>query len=91
MDYLRWVILKDSSKWGIPMRDHWEYKMLVGTSGFVTPNWVDADDTTDYGSTLTTELLNRLGQDGWEVCGFDVSLAGRTLLLKRKKAILDSK
>jgi len=30
-------------------------------------------------------FLNRLGQDGWEVCAFDVSLAGRTLLLKRKK------
>jgi hypothetical protein len=49
----------------------------------VTPHWVDADDATDYGSTLSTELLNRLGQDGWEVCAFDVSLAGRTLLLKR--------
>jgi hypothetical protein len=67
------------------MRDHWEYKMLVGSSG-VRPHWVDADDnTTDYGSTLNTELLNLLGQDGWEVCAFDVSLAGRTLLLKRKK------
>jgi hypothetical protein len=86
--YLRWVILKDSSKWGVPMRDHWEYKMLVGSSvGFpgVTPHWVDVDDTTDYGTTLSTELLNRLGQDGWEVCAFDVSLASRTLLLKRKK------
>jgi len=66
------------------MRDHWEYKILVGSSG-VTPHWVDADDNTDYGSTLSTELLNRLGQDGWEVCAFDISLAGRTLLLKRKK------
>lgn len=71
------------------MRDHWEYKMLVGSSvGFpgVTPHWVDADDAADFGSTLSTELLNRLGQDGWEVCALDVSaLAGRTLLLKRKK------
>ena len=66
------------------MSDHWEYKMLVGSIG-MQPHWVDADDTTDYGSTLSTELLNRLGQDGWEVCAFDVSLAGRTLLLKRKK------
>jgi hypothetical protein len=82
------VILNDPSKWGTPMRDHWEYKMLVGSSvGFpgVTSHWVDADDTTDYASTLSTELLNRLGQDGWELCAFDVSLAGRTLLLKRKK------
>ncbi len=47
--------------------------------------YLDADDMTDYGSTLSTELLNQLGQDGWEVCAFDVSLAGRTLLLKRKK------
>jgi hypothetical protein len=71
------------------MRDGWEYKMLVGTvvgTLAVQPHWVDADDKADYGSTLSTELLNRLGQDGWEVCAFDVSLAGRALLLKRKKA-----
>jgi hypothetical protein len=69
------------------MGDHWEYKMLVGSSvNFLgRPHWVDADDATDYGSTLNTETLNRLGQDGWEVCALDVSLAGRTLLLKRKK------
>jgi hypothetical protein len=66
------------------MRDRWGYMMLVG-SGAAPPHWADADDTTDYGSTLSTEILNRLGQDGWEVCAFDVSLAGRTLLLKRKK------
>jgi hypothetical protein len=68
-----------------PTRDRWEYKMLLG-SGDVPPRWKDADDATDYGSTISTELLNRLGQDGWEVCGYDVSLAGRTLILKRKKA-----
>jgi hypothetical protein len=72
---------------GIPMRDQWEYKILVRqTQWFSTPHWVDADDATDYGSTLSTELLNRLGQDGWEVCGFDDSLPGRILLLlKRRK------
>jgi len=68
-----------------PIRDQWEYKMLVGSGG-VPPHWTDADDATDYGSTISTEILNRLGQDGWEVCAYDVSLAGRTLLLKRKKA-----
>ncbi len=66
------------------MHDRWEYKMLVGSGG-VSSHWVDADDATDYGTvTLSTELLNRLGQEGWEVCAFDVSLAGRILLLKRK-------
>jgi hypothetical protein len=68
------------------MHDQWEYKMLVGHTEWATPHWVDADDATDYGSTLSTDLLNRLGQEGWEVCAFDVSLAGRTLLLKRKKS-----
>ena len=67
---------------GVPMRDKWEYKMLVGSG--VPPHWKDADDATDYGRSLETEILNRLGQDGWEVCAFDVSLAGRTLILKRK-------
>ena len=45
------------------------------------PHWKDADDATDYGRSLETEILNRLGQGGWEVCAFDVSLAGRTLVL----------
>jgi len=61
--------------------------MLLGSSGFwgVTTHWIDSDDKTDYGSAVNTELLNRLGQDGWELCAFDFSLAGRTLLLKRRK------
>ncbi len=67
------------------MRDQWEYKMLVGSLG-VPPHWKDADDATDYGPTISTEILNRLGQDGWEVCAFDVSLAGRTLILKRRRS-----
>ena len=46
------------------MRDKWEYKMLVGSG--VPPHWKDADDATDYGRSLETEILNRLGQDGWE-------------------------
>ncbi len=66
------------------MHDQWEYKMLVGSG--TLPHWVDADDQTDYGSTLTTQTLNRLGQDGWEVCALDVSMIGRTMLLKRKRA-----
>ena len=66
------------------MRDRWEYKMLVGS--VVPPQWKDADDGTDYGPSIETEMLNRLGRDGWEVCAFDVSLAGRTLILKRKQA-----
>ncbi len=66
------------------MRDQWEYKMLVA-SGTLSRHWVDADDKTDFGSPLSTEMLNRLGQDGWEVCAFDASLGGWTLLFKRKK------
>jgi hypothetical protein len=62
---LRWVIiLHDPSKRGVPMHDRWEYKVLVGAGG-MSPHWVDADDGTDYGGvTLSTELLNRLGQEG---------------------------
>jgi hypothetical protein len=70
------------------MRDQWEYKMLVrNVVGFlsVQTHWVDADDGTDHGAEVSTELLNRLGQEGWEVCALDATLAGGTLLLKRKK------
>ncbi|MFL5338944.1 MAG: hypothetical protein ACJ8F7_02155 [Gemmataceae bacterium] len=66
------------------MHDQWEYKIIV-SDAVSAANWKDADDATEYGRTVTTEMLNRLGQDGWEVSAFDVSLAGRTLILKRKK------
>ena len=70
------------------MHDKWEYKMLVGSPhGFVgSPHWKDADDGTDYGRSIEKEILNRLGQEDWEVCAFDVSMPGRTLILKRKQA-----
>ena len=67
------------------MRDQWEYKMLVlKVVNFLATrtHWVDADDKTDYGGVVSTQLLNRLGQEGWEVCA---ALADGTLLLKRKK------
>jgi hypothetical protein len=66
------------------MRDHWEYKMLVGSGG-LSPHFKDADHGTDYGPTISTEMLNRFGRDGWEVCAFNISMADRTLMLKRKK------
>jgi Domain of unknown function (DUF4177) len=63
------------------MGDPWEYKMLKGD---FWGRWKDADEATNYGGEITTEILNRLGQEGWEVCAMDCSII-RTLILKRKK------
>jgi hypothetical protein len=66
------------------MRDQWQYKVLVG-SGVLEFRWKDADDATDFGPTIGTEVLNRLGQEGWEVCAYLGPPYGNTLVLKRKK------
>jgi len=66
------------------MHETWEYKLLAGSG--VLPRWKDVDDGTDYGPSVETKTLNRLGVDGWEVCALDASIAGRILILKRKKA-----
>jgi hypothetical protein len=39
----------------------------------------------DYGRRLDQELLNRLGGEGWEVCGYNASsTCAGVLILKRK-------
>ena len=43
------------------MRDHWEYKMLVGSIG-MQPHWVDADDTAIAGDKeVAGEGLDAIG------------------------------
>jgi len=65
------------------MRERWEYKLLVG-HGLRQRLRDEAGE--DYGF-LSAELLNRLGEDGWEVCSHNFSyVSPRTLILKRRIA-----
>jgi hypothetical protein len=68
------------------MHDRWEYKIVVGSP----TSWKDEDGATDYGRLITTEILNRLGQDGWELCALDITVlpesSGGTMILKRRKS-----
>jgi hypothetical protein len=62
------------------MYERWEYKVLTSRfrSGF------QDEQGTKYGR-LTEEVLNRLGEEGWEVCGYNHSfVSAPTLILKRK-------
>ena len=65
------------------MRDQWEYKILK-EQGFFRSVLRDG-----YGSEysgLTEAMLNRLGQEGWEVCGYSHSNLSRlTLIFKRRR------
>jgi hypothetical protein len=67
----------------VAMHEQWEYKLLIG-HGFAQ-KLKDADGV-DYGR-LSQEVLNRLGKEGWEVCGYSFSFVSpRILILKRKVA-----
>ena len=63
------------------MHDQWEYKLLTGHG--LRQTLRDAEGVA-YGR-MSQELLNRLGQDGWEVCGHSLSFVSpRIVILKRK-------
>ena len=63
------------------MHDQWEYKLLTGHG--LRQTLRDAEGVA-YGR-MSQELLNRLGQDGWEVCSHSFSFVSpRTVILKRK-------
>ncbi|HVS34244.1 MAG TPA: hypothetical protein VMS17_01605 [Gemmataceae bacterium] len=63
------------------MHEQWEYKTLARrwfTSGFFDEAGVVYDPLSD-------EMLNRLGKQGWEVCGYHwLGFVGPTLILKRR-------
>ena len=63
------------------MHEQWEYKLLTGHG--LRQTLRDAGGV-DYGR-LSPELLNRLSQDGWEVCSYSFSFVSpRIVILKRK-------
>jgi hypothetical protein len=63
------------------MREQWEYKTL--TRRFFAMGFVDEAGLV-Y-DRLSDEILNRLGEQGWEVCGYHwLAVDGPTLILKRR-------
>jgi hypothetical protein len=63
------------------MRDRWEHKLLIGHWP-----WQDLRDAegVSYGR-LSQELLDRLGDEGWEMCSESFSFVSpRIVILKRK-------
>ncbi len=63
------------------MSDQWEYKLLVG--GGLRQHLRDGAGA-DYGP-LSEELLNRLGREGWEVCGHNLAFgSSASLVIKRR-------
>jgi hypothetical protein len=69
------------------MPDQWEYVILRGRWERVMKRIELTDDAdVEYGP-LNEETLNRLGLDGWEVCGYsESSTLTCTLILKRRIA-----
>jgi hypothetical protein len=65
------------------MQDKWEYKLLIGT-GF--RNHLQDADGVDYGQ-LSQELLNKLGKEGWEVCGLNHSYFSSVMLILKRKVL----
>lgn len=63
------------------MHDQWEYRLLTAHG---SGHNLKDDDGTEYGK-LSGDLLNRLGQEGWEICGLDCScMSPLRVILKRK-------
>jgi hypothetical protein len=67
------------------MYDQWEYLILTGRWERIMKQ-IELRDEADveYGA-LNEETLNRLGAEGWELCGYNnSSVSPCTLILKRK-------
>ena len=66
--------------------EKFEYKVLWNKLHGVREDWFDGAE--NVGPEITTELLNRYGEQGWEVVGTLQMVAGPThkLLLKRRQA-----
>lgn len=67
------------------MPDQWEYVIMKGQWERVMKR-IELRDEADveYGP-LNEDTLNRLGADGWEVCGYsEPSASTCTLILKRR-------
>jgi hypothetical protein len=65
------------------MQDEWQYKLLIGT-GF--RNHLQDADGVKYGK-LSQELLNKLGKEGWEVCGLNSSAVSPVMLILKRKVL----
>ena len=68
------------------MHDRWEYKILTSRldGSWLRRSAFRDEQGTEYGG-LTEDALNRLGQEGWEVCVYTFSgVSDPTLILKRK-------
>lgn len=66
--------------------EKFEYKVLWNKSHGVREDWFDGVE--NIGPEITTELLNRYGEQGWEVAATLQMVAGPThkLILKRRQA-----
>jgi hypothetical protein len=67
------------------MHDRWEYLILMGRPEKILTRIELRDKAdVDYGP-LSEQTLNRLGAEGWEVCGYNnSSVSPCTLILKRR-------
>ena len=64
--------------------ERFEYKVLGTKAHNVFQEvWFDGDE--DLGMEITSELLDRYGAQGWEVCGI-MHTFGHKILLKRRLA-----
>ena len=66
--------------------ERFEYKVLgTRTHGVLQEDWFDGDE--NLGKEITSELLNRYGAEGWEVCATMRDGFGHAkIVLKRRLA-----
>lgn len=62
------------------MHEQWEYKVL-SPSGLIPTKWRD-EDGEEYQAKMTEEWLDKLGQDGWELCALTFGIA----VFKRRRS-----
>jgi hypothetical protein len=65
--------------------EKFEYKVLWNKRHGVREDWFDGEE--NLGSEITTELLTRYGEEGWEVVATLQMAAGPThkIILKRRR------
>ena len=65
--------------------DKFDYKVIWNKRHGMREDWFDGNE--NLGPEITTELLSRYGEEGWEVVGGLQMAAGPThkLILKRRR------
>lgn len=64
--------------------ERFEYKVLTNKiHGVLHEDWFEGDEL--LGKEMTSELLNRYGADGWEVCAAGHLEGGSKLIILKRR------